>query len=148
MVTVKEEGVPVHPLRVGVTVTVPLMFAFVLFVGADQEVMLPVPLATRPIRVLEFDQMKVPPAGTLTKAGTLIVLPGQTAIFETGDTVGVGYTVTEKFIADPAQPLRVGITAILPTKDEPVLFGGAGHALIFPDPLAPMPIAVLVFVHV
>jgi hypothetical protein len=81
MVTVKLIVVPVQPLRIGITVIVPVIFAFVLLIGAFHEEMFPVPLEANPMAVLELAHAKVPPVGILTKAGILIVLPGQVVIF-------------------------------------------------------------------
>ena len=82
IVTVKVIGVPEHPLRVGVTVIVPTIFAPVLFAGALHEVILPKPLADIPIAVFELLHAKVAPEGVLTKLPIFIVEPGQTVIFE------------------------------------------------------------------
>ena len=89
-VTLKVMGVPAHPLRVGVTVIIPTIFAPVLLVGAFHDVILPVPLATRPIAVFEFVHAKVAPVGLLTKLPILMVEPGQTAISVIVLTAGVG----------------------------------------------------------
>ena len=56
--------------------------------------------------------------------------------------------VTVKLMGLPAQPLRVGITAIVPTKGAPVLFTGAVHEAILPIPVVAIPILALVLVHV
>ena len=47
----------------------------------------------------------------------------------------------------PAQPLRVGVTVIVPTMFTPVLFKGAFHVVIFPVPPATRPILILEFAH-
>ena len=78
--------VPVQPLKVGVTEIVPIIDVFVLLAGEAQGVILPVPLAPKPINVLEFTQEKVAPIGLETKVLGLIVTPGQT-------TIGLGPTV-------------------------------------------------------
>ena len=80
MVTVKLIGVPGQPLSEGVTVIVPTMFTPVLFAGADHDEILPVPLATSPMLILEFVQAKVAPVGLLIKLPILIGVPGQTAL--------------------------------------------------------------------
>ena len=72
IVTVKIIGTPVQPFKVGVTVIVPVMFEPVLFAGAVQFAMLPVPLAPSPIFVFVFDQLKVEPVGVLAKLPMLI----------------------------------------------------------------------------
>ena len=48
------------------------------------------PLATRPMAVLELVHANVAPVGLLTKLPILIVELGQTAILVIGVTVGVG----------------------------------------------------------
>ena len=83
-------GVPVQPLSVGVTVIVLIILAPVLFRGAFHDAILPVPLATSPMAVLELVHAKVAPDGTLTKLPMLMVEPGQTAILDIWVTVGEG----------------------------------------------------------
>ena len=61
-----------QPLREGVTIIVPTKLFGVPFGGASQAVISPDPLEARPILVLEFVQVNVPPEGTLTKFGILI----------------------------------------------------------------------------
>ncbi len=51
----KDVAVPEQPLAVGVTVTVPEVFAFVVFVAVNAAI-LPVPFAANPIVVLVFVQ--------------------------------------------------------------------------------------------
>jgi len=78
MVTEKPAAVPGQLLNVGRTEIVPTIVPGVLLlvlVGADQAAMLPVPLAPKPINVLEFTQEKDAPVGIETKALGLIVSP-------------------------------------------------------------------------
>jgi len=124
------------------------MFEPVPFAGAIHEEIFPVPLAVSPILILEFVHAKVAPEGVLTKLPTFIVAPGQTAILDIEETEGLGYIVTVNVIGEPWQPLRVGITEIVPTIFTPVAFAGAVQEAIFPDPFAPSPIDVFEFVHV
>ena len=123
------------------------MFDPVPLGGAVQDEIFPLPLTTSPIAVLEFVHAKVEPAGLLTKFPILIGAPGQTAILDISETVGFGYIVTVKVIGVPVQPLRVGVTVIVPTIFTPEAFAGAVHEEIFPLPLATSPIAVLEFIH-
>ena len=78
MVTEKPAAVPGQLLNVGSTEIVPTIvpgvLLFVLLV-AVQAAMLPVPLAPKPINVLEFAQEKDAPVGIETKALGLIVPP-------------------------------------------------------------------------
>ena len=82
--------VPVQPLKVGVTEIVPIIDVFVLLAGAAQGVILPVPLAPKPINALEFTQEKEAPIGLETKSLGLMVNPGQTIIGLNGPTVATG----------------------------------------------------------
>jgi hypothetical protein len=78
MVTEKPAAVPGQLLNVGRTEIVPTIVPGVLLlvlVGAVQAAMLPVPLAPKPINVLEFNQEKDAPVGIETKALGLIVPP-------------------------------------------------------------------------
>lgn len=68
MVTVKLEAVPKHPLYVGVTVTVEVKLARVLFAGAFHGVILPLPDPGIPTCWFELIQAKVAGAGTDPKA--------------------------------------------------------------------------------
>lgn len=60
---VNEDGVPTHPATVGVTVIVPLIVVVPLLTPLVKLGMFPVPVAPKPITVLELDQDTVPPAG-------------------------------------------------------------------------------------
>ena len=57
---------PVHPLRVGVTFIVAVIGFDVVFIAVKTGVF-PEPLAAKPIAVLLFVQINVPPAGVLVK---------------------------------------------------------------------------------
>jgi hypothetical protein len=64
-------------------------------------------------------------------------------------TIGVGLMVTVKvFVFAPTltHPFFDADTTIVPTMSTPVLFVGAVYT-ISPEPLNPMPIAALLFVH-
>ena len=82
--------VPGQPFNVGVTHIVPVISEPVLLTGAVHVAILPVPTAISPIFVFELVQVKVAPEGTLPKLPMLIGDPGQTVIFVTGLTEGVG----------------------------------------------------------
>ena len=78
MVTEKLAAVPGQLLKVGSTEIVPTIVPGVLLfvlLGAVQAAMLPVPLAPKPINVLEFDQEKDAPVGMETNAEGVIVAP-------------------------------------------------------------------------
>ena len=85
-------GVPGHPATVGVTVIVPVMAALVKLVAVNTGTF-PVPLAARPIAVLELVHANVPPAGVLTNADAETLPPLHTVMFAGTVTVGVGFTV-------------------------------------------------------
>jgi hypothetical protein len=53
----------------------------------------PVPLAARPIAVLELVQANVPPAGVLVKAEAATEVPAHAVMLAGTVTVGVGLTV-------------------------------------------------------
>ena len=73
MVTVKLIGVPGHPLRVGVTVIIPVISVPEVLEGATHEAIFPEPLKAIPIAVFELDQVNEPPTGLLPKFPILIV---------------------------------------------------------------------------
>ena len=85
-------GVPGHPATVGVTVIVAVIAAVVRFVPVNAGTF-PVPLAARPIAVLELVHANVPPEGVLTNAAAGIAVPLHTVMFAGTVTVGVGLTV-------------------------------------------------------
>jgi len=88
-VMVYVDGVPAQLLTVGVTVIVAVIGEVPEFVAVNVG-MFPEPLEARPILVLEFVQVRVPPEGTVGQLvpGTLPVL--QTTTFAGTVTVGVG----------------------------------------------------------
>src|SRR5688500_16966469 len=102
--------------------------------------MLPVPLAAKPIAVLEFVQLKVEPAGVLAKAAGLIVAPAQTVISCRGVATRVALMVIEKTILGPVQPFNKGVTVIVPERSLPVELTGALYTVIFPVPVVGRPI--------
>ena len=62
-------------------------------------------------------------------------------------TVGAGFTVMVNVLGGPEQPSATGVTVIVATTGiVPVLI--ALNDAIFPVPLAPNPIEVVLFVHV
>ena len=83
---------PGQPLAVGVTVTVAVTGFAVLFVPVKEGV-LPVPLAARPIEVLEFVHAKVVPGVVLVNTPAATVAPLQTVTFAGTTTTGVGFIV-------------------------------------------------------
>jgi hypothetical protein len=75
-VIVNDNGVPVHPFALGVTVIVAMTGALLEFV-AVKEGIFPFPLAASPIAGLLFVQAKVVPATGLPKLIAAVVAPLQ-----------------------------------------------------------------------
>lgn len=139
------EGVPTHPLTVGVTVIFAETGAVPLLVAVNVGI-LPEPLPGRPIEVFEFVHPKVPPAGVLTKFAEGTVAKLHTVILAGIVTVGVGLTVMVYVDGVPWQLLTVAVTLMVAVIGvDPVLV--AVNAGILPLPLAPNPMAVLELLH-
>jgi hypothetical protein len=139
-------GVPGQPATVGVTVIVAVIAAAVALVAVKEGVF-PVPEAAKPMAAFELVQVNVPPAGVLTKADVGTLPPLQTVMFAGTVTVGVGLTVMLYELGVPTQPAKVGVTVIVPEIAAALVFVAVNDGT-FPIPDAPIPIAVLVFVHV
>ena len=88
-VIVKDNGTPVQPLAVGVTVTVAITGAVPLLVAVNDPIF-PDPLAARPIDGVSLIQVKVVPAVGLLKLIAPEALPLQYTLLATAFTVGVG----------------------------------------------------------
>ena len=86
------DGVPAQPPTVGVTVMVPLIGVEPELV-AVKEGTFPLPLAPRPMAVLEFVHVNDPPAGELLNEVAPTTVPLHTLELEGTVTVGVGLTV-------------------------------------------------------
>jgi len=115
-------------------------------------IVLPDPLAPRPIAVLLFAQVKVVPLlGVPVKVIVDVVPPSQTVWSPEAVAVGIGFTVIVMFFELPVQVIPplvyTGVTVIVPMIGEVVLLVVVNE-LILPVPLAPRPIAVLLFTHV
>jgi hypothetical protein len=87
---VNVSGVPGQLLKVGVTVMFPDSVVVVALVGAVQDAIFPDPLATKPINVLEFDQLNVAPAGVEANAAGAMLSPGQTSMLPMEFTSAIG----------------------------------------------------------
>ena len=147
MVTLKFMVFPVHPFNVGVTIILPVTLAPEVLGGALHGGILPEPLASIPIAILEFDQIKFAPDGVLEKFPMLIKVPGQTVIFEMLFATGVGCMVIVKVMGSPWQPLRVGVAVIVDTIGVLVELT-AIHDGILLEPLATSPMLVFELVQV
>ncbi len=96
--------------------------------------------------VLLLDHANVAPAGVLAKVVLGIVVPAHCTMGVIALTVGLGLTVIVNVVGAPVQPANVGVTEIVLVMAELVAFV-AVNAGKFPVPLAPNPIAVLLFVQ-
>ena len=144
-VMVYDTGVPGHPVAVGVTVMVAVTGVLPVLVAVNAGV-LPLPLAARPMEVLELVHVKVVPATLLVYAEAATAAPLQTVLLAGTVTFGVGLTVIVYVTGVPVQPANVGVTVIVPVIGVvPVLV--AANAGVLPLPLAARPIAVFEFVQ-
>ena len=89
---------PLHPLLTGVTFIIPVIFKPVLFVGAIQFDILPIPLETRPIKVFVFVHIKVELRGFAIKLPILTVPPEQILILVTVLITGDDFILILKLI--------------------------------------------------
>jgi hypothetical protein len=92
IVIVYTSGVPTQPFNVGVIVIVPVIGAVVAFVAVNDGIV-PVPLAARPIAVLEFVQANVAPVGVLTGVTAATEVAAHWEISVRGVITGVGLIV-------------------------------------------------------
>ena len=138
---------PEQLFNVGITAILPVILLPEEFEPALKEGILLLPDAARPIAVLLLVQANEAPAGTLTKFPMLTNEPGHTKTLDIVLAEGVGLIVTVKLKGEPGQPLREGVTDIVPTILAPTL-EGAVHELMLPLPLEPKPIAVFELAHV
>lgn len=136
MVMTKLTGVPVHPPRLGVMVMVAVVTLLTLPAVKFRS---PVPLAPRPMAVLLFVQEKVAPG--VPENATATGLPEQASVGGGWLTIGEPTTVMSKLWLCPGQPFALGVTVTVPV---PTL---VAVKLILPEPLAPSPILVLLFVQ-
>jgi hypothetical protein len=129
----------------GVTVIVDVTGFTPVFV-AVKDTIFPIPLAPKPMAVLEFVQAKVALLVGLVNVVPATIVPLQTLILAGIVTVGVGYTVMVKVEGMPVQLLADGVTVIVPViVFEPVFV--AVNDEMFPVPFAARPIDVLEFVQ-
>ena len=84
-------------------------------------------------------------AGSVTIVGDGTVVLGQ-VLYDVAVNVGNGFTNIVNVESGPVQPLAVGVASINPLMTWSVVLV-AVKGLMFPDPLAAKPIAVLVFVQ-
>ena len=128
-------------VKVGVTVIVADTGATPAL-DAVNAAIVPVPFAPRPMETSELVQLNVPPGMDPENVTVLVEAPLQTAWFDTGFTVGPGFTVIVKDVGVPlhVSPALVmeGVTVIVATTGPvPALF--TENAMICPVPLAASP---------
>ena len=140
---------PGQPAPVGVTVIVPEIGPVVALVAVKAAI-LPVPLAARPIAVLEFVQLYTVPATEPVKVTAVVVAPVHTVWSATALTFAPGLTVIVKLTGVPGQlmpPLvNTGVIVIVATCGTAVLLI-ARKAPISPIPPAANPMLVLLLVQ-
>jgi len=138
-------GVPGHPVAVGVTVMV-LVTGVVPALVAVNDPILPTPEPAKPMVVLLFVQLNTVPVTAPVKLMAAVGAPVHNVWFATAFTLGPGFTVMVNVMGVPGQPLAVGVTVmVLVTGAVPALV--AVKAGIFPTPLPPKPMDVLLFVQ-
>ena len=139
--TVAVIGAPEHPLNVGVIVKVTVIGVLVAFVSAP--LISPVPLAAIPVTatVLFLVQLNVVPPIVPLSTIVVIAVPEQ-IVCEAGVAVasGVGFTSTVAVIGVPVQPLAVGVMVNVTVTGDAVVL--VSVPLIFPEPLAAIPVTV------
>ena len=149
----KLTGLPVQvtpsPVNDGVTVIVAVAAVIPIF-SAVNELILPFPLAGKPMEGLELVQAKEVPATEPVNAIDEVAPPLHVTWFATLFIVGVGFTVMVKLTVDPSHvtpPLVAnGVTAMTASIAEvPELV--AVKVAISPVPLAANPMEGCVFVH-
>ena len=102
-----------------------------------------------PLRYHWYVGVAPPPVGVAVKVKVVVgqpVVPGLTPMLTAGMGVDVGLTVIVKLAGVPGQPLAVGVTVIVATTGVAPAFVAVNDG-IPAVPLAPRPIAVLLFVH-
>ena len=144
-VIVNVSGVPGQVLAVGVTVMVAVTGTVPVFTALN-EAIFPLPLAAKPMEGALFVQAKDVPATGPAKFTAAVGAPLHKVWFPTAFTDGVGFTVIVNTIGVPGHPLAVGVTVIVDVIAvvPPLVAVNAG---IFTEPLAPKPMAVLLFVQ-
>ena len=145
-VIVKTSGTPTQEFKVGVTVTVEVTGPVVIL-DAKKAGVLPLPLAAKPMEVLEFVQAKVAPKGVLENVFNGTELFEQNERSSSGVTVGAGLTVMVKVSNGPGHPLLSGIMTMAEVIGFVVEFVAVNCGMKL-NPTVGNPIAVFEFVHV
>jgi hypothetical protein len=138
--TVVVIGMPEQPFAVGVIVNVTVTGALEVFINAPLK--LPDPLAAIPVTeaVLFLVQLKVVPLMLLVNVTGVIVAPEQmVCVNGVAVATGAGFTST---VARLVQVPELGVMVNVTYSGAVLLFVSA--PLILPDPLAPIPVTVVV----
>jgi hypothetical protein len=141
--TVAVIGVPVQPFADGVMVNVTNTGVAIVLVNVP--LIFPVPLLAMSLQVtvLSLVQVKVVPLTEPVNTMVLMVDPEQMVCDDGVATeFGAGFTITVAVIAVPVQPLAVGVMVKVTVTDALVVF--VNVPLIFPEPLAKIPVTVAV----
>jgi len=139
--TVAVTGAPAQPLAVGMIVKVTVCGILVVLVNAP--LILPLPLAAIPVTlaVLFLVQLKVVPE-TAPDNTIVVMVPAEQMVWLAGvaTAFGVGFTSTVAVIGVPEQPLAVGVMVKVTVTGALVVLNKL--PLIFPEPLAAIPVTV------
>jgi hypothetical protein len=140
---------PKQPLACGVTVKVPIAGMVPVFVPVKEAIALPLPLAPIPIVVLLFAQVKVVPVTLLVNSSVLVFALLHT-VCDVGltDMIGVGFTFTVNVCTGPKHALACGVTVNTPLVGAVPVLVAVNDDIALPEPLAPIPIVVLLLAHV
>ena len=141
--TVALIGAPGQPLAVGVIVNVTVTGALVVLV--NEPAILPDPLAAIPVTatVLSLVQLYVVPGVALLKTIVVIAAPEQMVCDDGVATAfGVGLTTTVAVIGVPVQLASEAVIVNVTVTGNAVVF--VNEPLIFPEPLAAIPVTATV----
>jgi hypothetical protein len=140
--TVAVIGAPEQPFDVGVIVNVNVIGATVVLTKAP--LISPEPLAAIPVieTVLSLVQLKVTPEVVL-ESTIVVIVAAEQMVWADGVAMatGVGFTSTVAVIGAPGQPFAVGIIVNVTVSGAAVVF--VKVPLISPEPLAAMPVTVI-----
>jgi hypothetical protein len=103
----------------------------------------PVPLAAKPIDVVEFVQAYVAPDGVLVKLTAPTLVPLQAIVLPIASTTGFGLIVISNSSGVALHPLAVAFTVMVPVIGVEELFVPVNDGMVAVEPLPPKPMAVL-----
>ena len=148
-VIVRVDTGPKQLLACGVTVNTPLIGEAPAFVAVNDAMEVPEPPAPIPMPVLLLAQVNVVPVTLLLKSSALVLALLHT-LCDVGVTViiGVGFTFTVNVCTGPKQLFAWGVTVNAPLVAVAPVLVAVNDTIELPEPLAPIPIAVLLLAHV